>query len=171
MATGKSSTPSTSNRRFIATVLHMKLWYENLLKETEDEENLVDPSSGDELLNSFVLQSLYNIRSVHFMLIKKHPYSTTKNHSVTQPRQDKNAFITNPDLWEAYNKDLEDSDIPREYREWPQYIKNLDGKTSPPHYLNQLSLGITQFFLGGLQTLMPERGGIIADEKEHEVLS
>jgi hypothetical protein len=52
--------------------------------------------------------------------------------------------------------------LSEEYRHWPKKIRNLD-KHFNGTILNQWTLAVTQFMLGGFQVLMPERGGIFVE--------
>ncbi len=63
-----------------------------------------DDSNLDDLMNPHVLQSLYNIRGVHFMLIKQYPWDKIQKN---QDNFENSAFKINSNLWFAYGKDLD----------------------------------------------------------------
>jgi len=145
--TGKTDTAYLSNKRYLATMLVMKFWYEDAL---DDKKNTVED------MNPYFIDSMYKVRGIHWNLNKNYTGEMLAN-----PRpKTKNAYKYDAAMWAAIKKDFDESPIPQEYRKWPKEMQNIDWVNNPPPVLNQLNLLYVAYFLGGPQVILPENFGI-----------
>lgn len=141
IASGKSDTPFKSNRRYLATMLHMKLYYEQ-----EGSSNLEN-----------VMESITRTQGVHFCLLRNYTWSGLSEPPKNNIRDED--FSYDGAMWDAIQADLEASSIPKKFREWT-FKDILPPRDGVVPLLNQLSFSNAQFFLGGLHPIIPERLGI-----------
>lgn len=138
-----------ANRRFLSTILHVKLYYEQ---------------EGDALHH--VIESLVRVQGIHFSLARNYTWAALqKNNAAAKAKE--TDFSFREDMWAAVSADLEASKIPDKNRFW-SFADLLPPKDGVVPILNQLSFSNTQFFLGGLYNVIPKRIGI-HDAKEEEL--
>ena len=157
MSTNKSDTASRSNRRYLATMLHMKLWFEIL---AEPEAERTEPG-----VNSLILESLLNVRGIHHQIINQLKRKVPTEAAEGSPdRQEPDT-----EFWEAVRQDLEASTIPKEFRDYPEAVKLRKAGVKP---MSHLSMSLTQWMLGGPQVLFPEACGVHgASDEEFEAFN
>ncbi|XP_035707720.1 uncharacterized protein LOC118435572 [Folsomia candida] len=157
IGTGKSGTPHTSNVRYLATMLQMKSWFEQGVKAS---------SKGQ--ISDHIIKSLTKVRRIHRAVNRLNASMLYGDSPPYLDPHNTEAFTYDAAMWDAFQKDMDASNVPQQYRDYPDHVKYYSPKTAGPT-MNQLLFSLVQWACGSIPILMPERFGI-SDATEEDLL-
>jgi len=154
ISTHKSDTGERATYRYFATLTQVLNWYQGDLSD---------------ITNTAVSTSLRKVRDIHLSVVQK-ATSTLNQGLPLVPDSYYDNITFNTRLWDAFYKDLNNSDIPQQYR-----IFRADGLAILQNYslvpISQVQQSLTQFAFVGLPVLFPDRVGIGHDATDDDILA
>jgi hypothetical protein len=137
--TNQSETAEKAAKRYGSTIEQVRSWYENTLKEGEDDNG--------------ALKTLLRVRGLHLAAAKSSKERLAENRTLIEPSLFESVKL-DEEMWNAFKKDLDDSNIPATNRVWPSTYTGRQGEYVP---VSQFQQAVTQFAFVGFPVLFPKR--------------